>query len=135
MISSLKRFKSSATPVDITKSVNMGYQKHIKEGNIMFLGGKLLLFKPLNMGSKLFSLTIVPSTIIQILFDHYYSSPSGGCMGLYKTIYCLRMWFFWSGLREDIITWVTACAYSVSYNVWKNREHETHFSWPTTVLF
>ena len=45
------------------------------------------------------------------------------------------MRFFWSGLREDIKKWVEACAHCVSYNVWKNRTNETHFSLPVTVSF
>ena len=102
LISNLKKFKPSAIPADIISTVHISYHKHIRQGNIALLGGKTLLFKPLNMGSKFLSLIIVPTTIIRTLFDHYNIGPSGGYTGVYKTMYRLRMRFFWPGLREDI---------------------------------
>ena len=56
-------------------------------------------------------------------------------MGEYKTLYRIRMRFFWPGLREEIKKWVAACAHCVSYNVWRTRSSELHFSWPIIVLF
>ena len=56
-------------------------------------------------------------------------------MGTYKTLFRLRMRFFWTNMREDIKQWEAKCAHCVSYNVWRNRKSEMHFSWPITVPF
>ena len=101
----------------------------------MLLDNKLLLFKAMNMDSKIISFIIVPTSLRRTLFDHYHGGPSGGHMGEYKTLYRIRMTFFWPGLREEIKKWVAACAHCVSYNVWRTRSSELHFSWPITAPF
>ena len=56
-------------------------------------------------------------------------------MGTYKTLFKTRMRLFWTRIREYIKTWVARCAHCVSYNVWRTRKSEMHFSWPITVSF
>ena len=43
--------------------------------------------------------------------------------------------FFRPNLREMINTWVAVCAHCISYNVWRTRSSELHFSWHVTVTF
>ena len=100
-MSVLTTYKPSAIPYDIIQSVYISYKQHLKKGHIVLLGGKLLLLKPINMDTILISLIIVPASIHRKLFDHH-AGPSDGHMGEYKTLYRLRLRFFWSGLREEI---------------------------------
>jgi len=84
---------------------------------------------------KYVTLLIVPENLRKPIFSHYHNGPSAGHMGEYKTLYRMRMRFFWPGLRNDVKKWVKGCANCVAYNVWRNRKSETHFSWPITVPF
>ena len=38
-------------------------------------------------------------------------------------------------MQEQIREWVASCAHCVSYNAWRTRFSELHFSWPVTVPF
>ena len=87
------------------------------------------------MEDKYIRLIIVPVSLRRRLFKHYHSGPSGGHMGTYKTLFRLRMRFFWPHMREDINLWVSKCVHCISYNVWKSQKSEIHFSWLITVLF
>ena len=88
--------------MDIVQSVHMSYRVYLEKGNIVLLGDKLLLFKTMSMDSKAISLTIVTISLRRTLFYYYHGGPSGGHIGEYKTLYRIRMRFFWLGLREEI---------------------------------
>ena len=115
-MSTLTAYKTPAIRHDIVRSVHISYIQHLKNSRIFLLGGKLLLLKHINMDTILISLIIVPTSIHRKLFDHH-AGPGGGHMGEYKTLYRLRLRFFWSGLMESIKKWVPSCAHCVSYNV------------------
>ena len=80
------------------------------------------------------SLIIVPISLRRTLFDHYHGGPSGGHMGEYKILYCLRIRYFWPGLQKEIKKWVAAYALYIS-NVWRTWSSKLHFSWPITVPY
>ena len=100
IIEALRKYTPKTIPAEIIQRVHMSYRSYLKKGSIVLLGEKLLLFKDIHMVNKLLSLIIVPDTLRRTLFDHYHSGPSGGHMGEYKTLYRLRMRFFWPNLRE-----------------------------------
>ena len=56
-------------------------------------------------------------------------------MGEYKTLFRIRMRFWWPSMRKDIKLWVKSCAACIAYNVWRNRKSELYFSWPITSPF
>ena len=131
----LLKHKASEIPLDIIQTVHVSYRSHLKAGRIALFGEKILLFKILKMQRKALSLIIVPESIRKTLFNYYHGIPSSGHMGKYKTLYRLRLCFFWPGIRELIQDWVVACAHCVSYNTWHTRSSELHFSWPVTIPF
>ena len=53
IVTALSINKPSAVPADVIQSVHMSYRHHLKKGHIVLLGEKLLLFKPINMNTKL----------------------------------------------------------------------------------
>ena len=81
IIKALRRYKPTSTSLDIIKSVYMSYMPSMKKGNMFLLGDKLLLFKAMSMGSKIISLSIVPTSLRRTPFDHYCGGPSGAHMG------------------------------------------------------
>jgi len=56
-------------------------------------------------------------------------------MGEYKTLFRMRLRFFWPGLCKDVKEWVKGCAHCNSYNIWETRKSELYFSWPVTSPF
>ena len=76
-----------------------------------------------------------PNFLCRKLFSHYYAGPSGGYREEYKTLYRIRLRFFWPKLCEDTKQWVNICAHCIAYNVWRNRRQELHLSWPMTIRF
>ena len=56
-------------------------------------------------------------------------------MGEYKTLFRIRMRFYWPGMRKDIKLWVKMCGQCLAYDTWRNRKSEMYFSWPITTPF
>ena len=56
-------------------------------------------------------------------------------MGEYKTLFRIRMRFWWPNIRNDIKSWVKSCAQCVAYDVWRTRKSEMYFSCPVTTPF
>ena len=135
IIAALEKHKPTEIPPPIIKDVNMGYQKLLREGHLQMLHGRLVLYKPILMESKSVTLIVVPQSLRHTLFDHFHSGPSGGHMGEYKTLFRMRLRFFWPKMRQDIKNWVACCAHCVAYNTWRSRKSELYFSWPITVPF
>ena len=135
ILQALWYYKPNSVPLDIVQSVHMSFRALLKKVNIVLLGNKRLLFKSMSMGSKIISLIIAPTSLRRTFFDHYHIGLSGGHMGEYKTLYQLRMRFFWPSLREEIKKWMAACAHCVNYNIWRTRSSKLHLSCLITVSF
>ena len=56
-------------------------------------------------------------------------------MGEYKTLFRLRLRFFWPGLRKYVKERVKGCVHCVAHNVWRSRKSKLYFSWPVTLPF
>ena len=53
----------------------------------------------------------------------------------WKTMYRLKLRFFWPKMREEAKLWVKWCAHCVLYDVWRTWMSRLKLSWPLTVLF
>ena len=60
-----------------------------------------------------------------------YQFPHGGI----KTLYHMRLRFFWPGLRTDVTTWAKGCDNCLSYNIWRNCKQGIHLSWTIKIPF
>ena len=96
---------------------------------------KLCLFKPILVNHRYVMLIILLFTLRLQFFIHYHAGSSGDHMGEYKTLYKMRLRFFWTKLRKDIKQWAKNFGHCVAYNVWFNRRQELHFSWHVTIPF
>ncbi len=103
----VKQQSQSSVPLSSKEiqRVSMGYREHLKNGRIHIINERLVLFKPIVMGTRHVSLIIVPHGLRKKLFSHYHAGPSGGHMGEYKTLFRMRSRFFWPKMRLDIKTW------------------------------
>ena len=109
----LKSANGKSIPDVVISSVHMGYRLSLRKKLMHMLGGKLVLFKPVNMNSKYIILLVVPLSLCRKLFSHYHAGPSGGHMGKYKTLFRLRLRFLWPTMREEIKSWVKMCAHCI----------------------
>ena len=80
----------------------MEYRANLKASLICKLPDKLVLYKPIFKNVKYIGLIIVPLSLRRIIFSHYHAGPSGGHMGEYKTLFRIRTWCYWPGMRKDI---------------------------------
>ena len=90
-------------PLDeLLKSIGMGFRKHLKDGRFRIQNGKLILLQSILADKKAVILTVVPDSLRKKLFDHYHAGPTGGHMGEHKTLFRMRLRFFWPKMRSDI---------------------------------
>ena len=115
--------------------MNSVYHFPLKEKRIKIVNDKVILFKPILTDHHHVMLIVVPILLRRKLLSHYHAGPTGGHMGEYKTLYRVRLRFFWPKLREDIKEWVKKRGHCVAYNTWRNRRQELYFSWPVTIHF
>ena len=118
-----------------TAAAGQGYKLALQDGRVLLVDHKLVLFKPIFQQTRYVGLIIVPLSLRRKVFSHYHAGPSAGHMGEYKTLFRMRLRFFWPGLRKDVKEWVKGCAHCNSYNIWKTRKSELYFSWPVTSPF
>ena len=99
------------------KLIPSGYHPHLKSHHINILHGKLILYKAIFKHVKYVGLIIVPLKLRRLIFSHFHAGPSGGHMCEYKTLFRIRMRFWWPGIRNDIKLWVKNCGQCVAYIV------------------
>ena len=105
------------------KAIRSGYKTALKEGRIKILNRKLVLYKSILENHRYISLTVFPQSLRRIASIHVHAGPSGGRIGGYKTLYRMRLQFFWPKLRDNVKQWVKCCERCVSYNVWRTRKY------------
>ena len=135
MLPMLQRNENPTWSEDELASLEVEYRAFLKERHIGILHDKLVYYKPIFRDSRHIALIIVPKLLRRMIFSHYHAGPSGGHMGEYKTLYRIRMRFYWPSMRADIKNWVKSCAHCCAYDVWQNRKSELYFSWPVTTPF
>ena len=89
---------------------------------IQLLHGKPVLYKPIIRNMKYSRLIVMPQPLRHTISSHFHAGPTGGHMDKYKALFCIRMIFFWPGIRRDIKTWVKFCAHGYTYDVWRSRK-------------
>ena len=56
-------------------------------------------------------------------------------MGEYKTLYRIKLRFFWPRMRTDIKDWIKQCPHCMLTYKWRRRGQEVMFSWPVSSPF
>ena len=78
---------------------------------------------------------VVPMFLRRIIFSLLHTSLAVGHMGEYKTLYRIRLRFFWPRMRSDIHQWIKKYPHCRLTFHWRRRCHELMFSWPVSSLF
>ena len=64
-----------------------------------------------------------------------HATPDAGHMGEYKTLYRIRLRFFWPHMRADIKEWIQKCPHCALTYRWRRRGQKLIFSWPVSSSF
>jgi hypothetical protein len=131
----LRSFQHSSIPEKEIRKVHRGYREHLRRNRMRVMNERLVILKPILMDKKHITLIVVPTGLRKQLFSHFHAGPSGGHMGEYKTLFRMRLRFFWPKMRTDIKDWTIGCAHCQAYNIWRSRKSELYFSWPVTIPF
>ncbi len=118
------------TPSTIS-SLHPAFQQFARDDNLCLHHGRLVVRQSLQSGHSLL-LIIVPTSLRRLIFDVFHGSPIGGHFGVYKTLFRIRMRFFWPRCRQDVIDWIRECAHCILTNKRIRRHSEVLFSWPVT---
>ena len=60
------------------------------------------LMKAIFKNIRYVGLIIIPLELHRIIFSHYHAGPSGRHIGGYKTLFRIRMRFWWPSIQKDI---------------------------------
>jgi len=118
------------TPSTIAE-LHPAFQQFARDDNLCIHHGRLVVRQSLQSGTSLL-LIIVPSSLRRLIFDVFHGSPIGGHFGIYKTLFRIRMRFFWPRCRQDVVDWIKECAHCILTDKSVRRHSEVLFSWPVT---
>ena len=82
------------------------YRRTISQNLLCIINDKLVYLEPVNVSSNHLCRIVVPLSLRRVTFDAMHTSPAAGHMGEYKTLYCIKLRFFWHRIRKDIKAWV-----------------------------
>ncbi len=115
----------------IIAGLHPAFQQFARDDNLCLHRGRLVIRQSLQSGHSLL-LIIVPSSLRRLIFDVFHGSPIGGHFGVYKTLFRIRMRFFWPRCRQDVVDWIRECAHCILTDKRVRRHSEVLFSWPVT---
>ncbi len=121
----------TAWNASIISSLHPAFQQFARDDNLCIHHGRLVVRQSLQSGTSLL-LIIVPSSLRRLIFDVFHGSPIGGHFGVYKTLFRIRMRFFWPRCRQDVVDWIKECAHCILTDKSIRRHSEVLFSWPIT---
>ena len=87
-------------------NLSAAYRTAIARNQIAFLGGRLVYYEAISVTIKYICRIIVPSSLRHNFFNLMHTTPVAGHMGEYKTLYRIRLRFFWPRMRSDIKEWI-----------------------------
>ncbi|XP_049314463.1 uncharacterized protein LOC125778892 [Bactrocera dorsalis] len=69
-------------------------------------------------------LIIVPKSMIPKVLKEYHNGPSGGHLGITKTIEKIKQRFYWIGCRDSVAEWISNCVECMAAKGPKAKSHE-----------
>jgi hypothetical protein len=115
----------------IIAGLHPAFQQFARDDNLCLHHGRLVVRQSLQSGHSLL-LIIVPSSLRRLIFDVFHGSPIGGHFGVYKTLFRIRMRFFWPRCCQDVVDWIRECAHCILTDKRVRPHSKVLFSWPVT---
>lgn len=60
-------------------------------------------------GDEIRKLLVIPAALTKEILSLSHDSPSGGHLGIAKTVNRIKQKFFWLGIKSDVIHWIKTC--------------------------
>jgi hypothetical protein len=115
----------------IISSLPSAFQQFARNDNLCIHHGRLVVGHSLQ-SSSLLLLIIVPTSLRRLVFSIFHGSPIGGHFGVYKTLFRIRMRFFWPRCHQDIIDCIKEYPHCILTDKSVRRHSEVLFNWPVT---
>ena len=126
-----------STPLDKEKNLHLpaAYRTDIARNLLGLLEGRLVYYEPIATTTNHICRIVVPTSLRRIIFNRMHATTIAGHMGEYKTLYRVRIQFFWPRLRSDVSDWIKQCDHCMITYRWRGRGQELMFSWPVSSPF
>ena len=111
------------------------YRISIARNLLGLFEGRLVYYDPVPTVSKHICLIVVPLSLRRTIFTLMHATHVAGYMSEYKTLYRIKLRFFWPRLRSDVADWMKQCAHCLLTTRWRCRGQELMFSWPVSSPF
>ena len=111
------------------------YRSAISRNLLGLPEGGLVQYGPVPTVSNQMCRIVVPLSLHRTIFTLMHATPVAGHMGEYKTLYRIKLRFFWPRLRSDVADWMKQCAHCLLTTRWRRRGRELMFSWPVSSPF
>ena len=113
-------------PLDQSTILNLpeAYRKVLSRNQLELLGDGLVYYGQLSFANKHICRIVVPLSLRHKIFNRIHDTPVAEHMDEYKTLYRIRLRFFWPRMRTDIKEWIHKCPhYTLTYR-WRCRGQE-----------
>ena len=102
-------------PLDQSTILNLpvAYRTALYRNQLGLLEGRLVYYEQLSFTNKHICRIVVPLSLRHNIFNIMHATPDAGHMGEYKTLYRIRLRFFWPHMRADIKEWIQKCPHCV----------------------
>lgn len=111
------------------------YRQPLRNKLVHLRDERLVYLKPIPHNQRSLALIIVPCALRRTIFTAYHASPLAGHMDYYKTLYCLRLRFFWPKMWTSVRQLISTCAHCILSNATKRDASSLLYSFPVTKPF
>ena len=85
------------------------YRRTVATNSLCMVEGHLVFPEKVATTANQICRIVVPISLRRIVFSLLHTSPATGLMVEYKTLYRIRLRFFWPRMRSDIHQWIKEC--------------------------
>ena len=128
---------SVSTPLDKPTILHLpaAYRTAITCNLLGILEGRLVYYEPIATFTNHICRIVVPISLRCIIFDLMHATPIASHMEEYKSLYRIKLRYFWPSLRSDVADWIKQCAHCIITYRWRRRGQELMLSWPVSSPF
>ena len=111
------------------------YRYAIVHHLLCLINDRLIYLEPVTVSCNYVCLNVVPISLGRIISDAMHASPAADHMGEYKTLYHIKLCFFWPRMRSNIKTLAKQYPHGMLTYTSRRRGQYVMFSWHVSSLF
>ena len=115
--------------------VNHNYQGPMRQSLIYMENDMLIMKEPISRMLSYTRLQLVPRELMNIPFVTFHSNAMSGHLNTYRTLHCLRLWFYWPGMYSYIKQICKACPGCALANPTLSKSSELVYNHPVEAPF